>query len=377
MSGLPEVVPSPSQCPQDGVDLLQPTSQHDISDHIDPNGHVRTDQDSPDQHDSTDETSDIMAFQTNGSADSGCSLHCEGKTGLELDKHDQDEAALFGGHFPLSSLPTDTLLHVFSFLRKNEQLRMSAVCKPWRQLIFSSACLWRKRQLTLRCSRHSRHSRNAFFYARRLGHYLHKLTVACEHPSNHSCRSMAICFRKLMTGLKAPASLRSFKVTDLRLRYTRASVLLDISDSLERFIHSLQHLKCFQMSNAQWSAQEGVRVITSVLTACQATLRTLRIDGFFVPRLVPARAADVLTTGLGGLRCLSKLSIDYFYLNDQSVLSLASARRGQLRSLKLVACDVTPRSRFVSRTAWLVLVSQRPYQGLYSAKCTKSAQITL
>ena len=238
MSGLPEVVPSPSQCPQDGVDLLQPTSQHDISDHIDPNGHVRTDQDSPDQHDSTDETSDIMAFQTNGSADSGCSLHCEGKTGVELDKHDQDEAALVGGHFPLSSLPTDTLLHVFSFLRKNEQLRMSAVCKPWRQLIFSSACLWRKRQLTLRCSRHSRHSRNAFFYARRLGHYLHKLTVACEHPSNHSCRSMAICFRKLMTGLKAPASLRSFKVNDLRLRYTRASVLLDISDS-PRALHPL------------------------------------------------------------------------------------------------------------------------------------------
>ena len=262
-----------------------------------------------------------------------------------------------GEVFPLSDLPPDMLLRVFSFLEKNEQLHMSAVCKPWRQLIFSSACLWRKRQLTLRCSRHSRHSRHAFFYARRLGRYLHKLSVACEHPSNHACRSIAVCFRKLMTGLKAPSSLRSFKVTDLKLRHTRASVLLDISTSLERFIYSLHHLRCFQMSNSHWPAQEGLKVISSVLTSCQDSLHTLRIDGFFVPRFVPTRATDVLTSGLGHLTRLSKLSIDYFYLNDQSVLALASTRRGQLRSLKLVACDVSPHSWFVSKLAWLALVS--------------------
>ncbi|GFO19960.1 F-box only protein 39 [Plakobranchus ocellatus] len=257
----------------------------------------------------------------------------------------------------LPSLPSETLLHIFSFMDKNEQLRMSAVCKTWRQLIFSSPQLWRRRQLTLRCSRHSKHSRNAYFYARHLGRYLHKLSVACEHPNNHSCRSMAICFRKLLMGLKTPfpSALRSFKVTDLRLRFARASVLLDISTALERFIYSLNHLQCFHMSNAHWPAQEGLKVMKSVLTSCPDSLHTLRIDGFFLPRFVPPKAADVLTTGLSSLTCLSKLSIDYFYLCEQSVVALASSRRGQLRVLKLVACDVNPHSRFVPRAAWLAL----------------------
>lgn len=262
--------------------------------------------------------------------------------------------------FPLFRLPTDTLLRVFSFLEKNEQLRVSAVCKYWRHLIFSSACLWRKRQLTLRCTRQSGSSRNAFFYARRLGRYLHKLSISCEHPSNHACRTMSLSFRRLMTGLRVPASLRSFKVKDLRLSQARASVLLDISSSLERLIYSLQHLKCFQMTNAHWPAQEGLRVMNSVLTSCQNSLHTLRIDGFFVPRFVPPRALDVLTPGLACLASLRKLSIDYSYLNDQTVLALATGHHVQLRSLKLVATDVSPNLRFVTRPAWLTLTRSCP-----------------
>ncbi|GFR95322.1 F-box only protein 39 [Elysia marginata] len=268
---------------------------------------------------------------------------------------DQDRGNRCNDLFPLFSLPTDTLLRVFSFLKKNDQLRMSGVCRSWRQLIFTSACLWRKRQMVLRCSRQSSYSRSAFFYARRLGRYLHKLSVTCDHPNNHACRAMALSFRRLMTALKVPPSLRSFKVTELRLSHARASVLLDISACLERFVYSLGQLKCFQMSNAHWPAQEGLRVISSVLTSCQDSLHTLRIDGFFLPRFVPPTAVDVLTPGLAYLTCLRKLSISYFYLNEQTILTLASTRPGQLRSLRLVACDVSPNLQFVSKTAWLAL----------------------
>lgn len=259
----------------------------------------------------------------------------------------------------ITRLPTELLLYIFSFLNINERLSAAGVCRTWRYLIFSSPRLWGKKQLKLKCNRLSHQSNRSCFYAKRLGHFLRKLTINCEHPNNqnnHQCKYMAVCFRKLIKNLKSKnPALTSLKVIDLRLGGASQAVIVKICTLLCRLLESLTSLKSFQMSSAQWPPEEGKIVMNTLLLASKHSLQTLQIDGYFVPRYTPVDPSQ-FTGDIANLTRLTKLAIDYFYMDADSVVALADARRGQMKKLKLLASDISPNTQYISKLAWQHLV---------------------
>ncbi|CAG5134614.1 unnamed protein product [Candidula unifasciata] len=260
----------------------------------------------------------------------------------------------------IASIPTELLLYIFSFLNINERLSAAGVCRTWRYLIFSSPRLWGKKQLKLKCNRLSHQSRRSCFYAKRLGHFLRKVTINCEHTGNHQCKYMAVCFRKLIKNLKSKnPALTSFKVIDLRLGGASPVVIAKICTLLSRLLESLANLKSFQMSSAQWPPEEGKMVMNTLLTVSKNTLETLQIDGYFVPRYTPVEPGQ-FTGDIATLTRLTKLAIDYFYMDGDSVVALADARRGQMKKLKLLASDISPNTQYISKLAWTYLTTACP-----------------
>lgn len=270
--------------------------------------------------------------------------------------HDRIDSPSESEPLTVTSFPTEILLHIFSFLNINERLSVAGVCRMWRHLIFSSPRLWGKKQLKLKCNRQSHQSRRSCFYAKRLGHFLRKLTINCDHNGNHLCKNMAVCFRKLIKNLKSKnPALTSFKVIDLRLGGASPAVISKICTLLSRLLETLTNLKSFQMSSAQWPPEEGRAVMTTLTRIARNTLETLQIDGYFVPKYAPV-GPEQLAGDLVALNRLNKLAVDYFYLTGESVVALADARRRQMKKLKLLAADISPNTQFISKQAWQYLV---------------------
>ncbi|XP_059153250.1 uncharacterized protein LOC131939016 [Physella acuta] len=271
----------------------------------------------------------------------------------------KSEGALF-----LDKLPPEVLTKIFSFIRdKNELLRLASVCRTWRDLIHTAPQLWRNIRLKLCCDCECVHRKRALSCVQRFGCHFRDLSLSCVHHNNHvSCKFMAMDFRKVLLGLHQ-TTLTSLKITDLGLSGAKLSTVSGIAHVLTRMLSSLNCLKSFQMSSAQWPLDEGIKVIDTVLTVSRKTLKSLFIDGFFEPTSLADRPAefDQVTNGILSLHRLTKLSIDYGLLTSAFVSAMSESHAGQLTTLQLVISGIMDRYLpKVSHKAWLSLTKACP-----------------
>ncbi|XP_055898075.1 F-box only protein 39-like [Biomphalaria glabrata] len=248
-----------------------------------------------------------------------------------------------------SRLPIEIVIHVFTFLRREDLVRAMSVCTSWKCLILNSPSLWRVQTFDLHCSSGSTRKVDLLFCAQNFGRHCRTLSLTCRHPGKHECKIMAIQFKLVLEGWSA-AAITSFKVSGLRMGCTSNLVVKSICSAMTRMFSRNRPLQVFEMPSAHWSFLEGRKVLNAVFRKSRNTLETLSIEDYFLSGLTVNM--DWLSTHLSSLTKLTKLSINLFYLTDESVVSLARARKGELKHLSLWANYVTPWTPRIPFESW-------------------------
>ncbi|KAI8767627.1 F-box only protein 39 [Biomphalaria glabrata] len=261
----------------------------------------------------------------------------------------------------LSSLPVETLEHIFSFLHRDDLLQAMSVCTSWKSLISSSPNLWCSQAFTFNCALHysKKNKVDMLFCAQTFGPRFQNLSVKCRHSVLHECSRPADQFNLLLTGFVASA-LTSFKVFDLRMYNTSRIVAKQICSKLTQMFAGDCHLKVFEMPIAHWSNLEGQKVLDAVFQNSKNTLETLSIPEYFISETGIPVDMDWFANGLTSLTRLTKLSITLFYLSDELIVSLAHSRRGELAHLTLWTNCVFPISPFIQQDSWIHLTQACP-----------------
>ncbi|KAK0040065.1 F-box only protein 39 [Biomphalaria pfeifferi] len=255
-----------------------------------------------------------------------------------------------------SRLPIEIVIHVFTFLRREDLVRAMSVCTSWKCLILNGPSLWRVQTFDLHCSSGSTRKVD-LFCAQNFGRHCRTLSLTCRHPGKHECKIMANRFKLVLEGWSA-AAITSFKVSGLRMGCTSNLVVKSICSAMTRMFSRNRSLQVFEMPSAHWSLLEGRKALNAVFRKSRNTLETLSIEDYFLSGLTVNM--DWLSTHLTSLTKLTKLSINLFYLTDESVVSLARARKGELEHLSLWANYVTPWTPRIPFESWNCLTKACP-----------------
>ncbi|XP_059171999.1 F-box only protein 39-like [Physella acuta] len=263
-------------------------------------------------------------------------------------------------------LPNEITLKVFSYLDTIELLRMATVCTSWRDLIHTTPSLWRNIHLELSCNWKSQKNKRTFLCAQQFGIHFRKLSVSCSHDHQTAiCKFMAIDFRKLLLSLHQ-MSLTSIKITDLQLQGALLSTVKSITEILTRILSRSDRLQCFKMSSAQFTFEEGIKVLDTVFSVSRGNVETLYIDRIFREPLdgYLSKEQDKLTNGILSLTRLTKLGIDYLHLTDGFLTALSRSHAGQLKRLTIVAqhllYDFNNYQVKLATNSWLTLTESCP-----------------
>ncbi|XP_055859634.1 uncharacterized protein LOC129921628 [Biomphalaria glabrata] len=261
----------------------------------------------------------------------------------------------------LSSLPVETLEQIFMFLSKEDLLQAMSVCTSWKSVIVSSPNLWKKQTFVLDCTLRTtkKIKTDLLFCFQNFGPHCQTLSVKCRHPCLHDCQKMANRFNLFLTFLVMPR-VTSFKVSNLRMECAKGLVMKSIANKLTKMFARHPPLNAFEMSSAHWTIPEGQKVLDAVFKKSRNTLETLRMEEYFVYPSRRQKDLDWLSTGLTSLTKLTKLCINFFYLTDEIIVSLASSRRGELTCLSLLLKAVSPQISRIQQASWIYLAEACP-----------------
>ncbi|XP_059153245.1 uncharacterized protein LOC131939013 [Physella acuta] len=253
-------------------------------------------------------------------------------------------------------IPQHILLQIFTYLDSTDLLRLAGVCKYLRDLIFTSPQIWRTIRLKLSCSQYPLCNKSALWYAKLFGIHFRKLRIDCDHVCEHIfCKTMAVCLRNFLLSLRQ-TTLTSLVVKFGQITHASVAVVFRLVEILTRILTRCRDLQHFGMPWALWTVQDGSKVLDTLWSTSRGSLKSLRLEGYFVPPKDGRRPAefDRVTTGILSLTHLTKLCIDYCVLNDAFVNSLSRANT-KIKMLMLFDVDFNGALTIISKNAWLNL----------------------
>ncbi|XP_059153248.1 uncharacterized protein LOC131939015 [Physella acuta] len=258
-------------------------------------------------------------------------------------------------------IPQHVLLQIFTYLDRTDLIRLAGVCKYLRDLIFTSPQIWRTIRLKLSCSQYPLRNKSALWYAKLFGIHFKDLLIDCEIVRQHNfCKNMAVCLRNLLLSL-GQTRLTSLVIKYGQIVHASVPVVSSLVEILTRFLTRCRDLKIYGMPCALWTVQDGSKVLDTLWSTSRGSLKSLRLEGYFVPPKDGRRPAefDRVTTGILSLTHLTTLGIDYCVLNDAFINSLS---RANIKIKLLILFDVEVEGDWtqISKNAWVNLTQACP-----------------
>ncbi|XP_059153247.1 uncharacterized protein LOC131939014 isoform X2 [Physella acuta] len=263
-------------------------------------------------------------------------------------------------------VPQHVLMQIFTYLDRIDLIRLAGVCKYLRDLIFTSPQIWRTIRLKLSCRQYPMCNKSALWYAKLFGIHFKDLLIVCDHVRPHiSCKTMTVCLRNILLSL-GQTRLTSLVIREGRLVNATVPVVSSLVEILTRILTRCRDLQHFGMPCALWTVKDGSKVLDTLWSTSRGSLKSLRLDAYYVPPEDGRRPAefDRVTTGILSLTHLTILGIDYCVLNDAFINSLSRANI-KIKVLILFDLEVEGDWTQISKNAWVNLTQACPEMKVY------------
>ncbi|GBN69241.1 hypothetical protein AVEN_10156-1 [Araneus ventricosus] len=241
----------------------------------------------------------------------------ESETVQSIASNDTEECEKQGKWSELPSLPLE---NIYSFLRREDQVNMSLVCRSWSEG-YSSPSVWKTFRFYLTDSQLTMDSCPVMEVVKKYSNMFRHVEIESSSSENNDlmrnfCRHV-IQFLQILTRNSQLNSVvfRSFL---LCLIYMNNPPYYEICRAIADFLSSQRHLKRVEFHYCFFRYQETVEILRNIIENRRKTLTHLKLRGFSFDRNedIESNAAQKLPI-LADLPSLRTLDTDYSFIFEK------------------------------------------------------------
>lgn len=289
-------------------------------------------------------------------SDQYSSSFTDGENNGEAEDDDDDDDEQTRICCEWGKLPQVVLVQVFSYLSDNDRLSMSLVCSSW-ALAFDHPCLWRTRVYHFGSGMSNMNEgQRAIGFALRHGEHLRRLTIRCDHPTYGTCKKFQRTMTTFLHLLGRRTKLRTLSIPQLYAeRYWRYETIRSkLLVSLAYFLKGQRHLEVVDFSDALFSVHSGLKVLEALGKGAGRKLKLFIMEDFFVTKVAVFRIGRY-RLAIRNFRFLHRLHMNYSYLSEDIIETLAETCARNLQFLSIKVCRHDPHFHIISNDTWCSL----------------------
>ncbi|XP_059153081.1 uncharacterized protein LOC131938876 isoform X2 [Physella acuta] len=278
-----------------------------------------------------------------------------------------------------SQLPYDILLHVFRYLSNSDKYHAALTCKYWLRPL-SEPSRWQSGDFVF----DNKSDEKAIIFVNMTGKTLRHINVKCIASNKHSCgdEGRASCTAKMYQFLANLLNSQNHHILTFKLTNicsleiggisAKSRSFSEVAQLLTQVLYDQQQLRVLDLSNSQksikhrgyacFTVNEGLELLNSASKNCANTLQKLAISRLVSLDAIYKNDLSYLPqfrSAIAGFSKLSELDINFCYMEDDLLLSLAMSTT-TLKVIKVRADKIPELESRITPLAWEKLTAACP-----------------